>query len=61
MKPLKEAIDIAVKGEFPSGSSEIDGHKFYIRSVKNKNQLSISKLKTRNNREWQINRIASSD
>jgi hypothetical protein len=37
--PLNEAIDIAVRGEFPPGASEIDGHDFYIRSVKNKNLL----------------------
>ena len=39
MTPLKDAIEMAVKGEFPPGASEIDGHDFYIRSVKNKNLL----------------------
>ncbi len=37
--PLKQAIDMAVQGEFPPGGSEIDGHDFYIRSIKNKNLL----------------------
>jgi hypothetical protein len=39
MTPLTDAIDMAVRGEFPPGASEIDGHSFYIRSVKNKNRL----------------------
>jgi hypothetical protein len=39
MTELKEAIDMAVRGEFPPGASEIDGHDFYIRSVKNKGML----------------------
>jgi hypothetical protein len=39
MTALKEAIDIAVRGEFLPGVSEIDGHEFYIRSVKNKGLL----------------------
>lgn len=37
--PLDQAIDMAVRGEFPPGSSEIDGHEFYIRAVTNKNML----------------------
>jgi hypothetical protein len=37
--PLDDAIDMAVRGKFPPGASEIDGHDFYIRSVKNKNML----------------------
>jgi hypothetical protein len=39
MTALNEAITMAVKGEFPPGPSEIDGHEFYIRSVKNKGLL----------------------
>ena len=39
MTPLKDAIDMAVQGEFPPGVSEIDGHEFYVRSVKNKGLL----------------------
>lgn len=39
MTPITQAIDIAVKGEFPPGVSEIDGHEFYIRSVKNRGML----------------------
>jgi hypothetical protein len=34
MTELKQAIDMAVRGEFPPGASEIDGHEFYIRSSK---------------------------
>ncbi len=39
MTPLDQAVAMAVQGEFPPGASEIDGHEFYIRSVKNKNLL----------------------
>lgn len=39
MTDLSEAIGIAIKGEFPPGNSEVDGKKFYIRSVRNKNRL----------------------
>jgi hypothetical protein len=39
MTPLEDAIKTAVTGGFPPGASEIDGHEFYIRSVKNKNLL----------------------
>jgi hypothetical protein len=39
MTPLKDAIDMAVRGEFPPGASELDGHDFYIRSVRNKGLL----------------------
>ncbi len=35
--PLNQAIKIAVNGGFPEDSSKIDGHEFFIRSVKNKN------------------------
>jgi hypothetical protein len=35
--PLNEAISMAVRGEFPRGASEIDGHEFYVGSIKNKN------------------------
>jgi hypothetical protein len=34
--PLDEAIDMAVRGEFPPGTSELDGHEFYIRALNNK-------------------------
>lgn len=37
--PLDQAIDMAVQGEFPPGTSEIDGHEFYIRSVRNRGLL----------------------
>lgn len=46
MTPLSQAIDMAVRGEFPPGASEIDGHEFYIRSVKNKNNLAEAKNET---------------
>ena len=39
MTELKEAIKLAVSGEFPPGPSSIDGHEFYIRSINNKNLL----------------------
>ncbi|PNE17560.1 hypothetical protein [Amycolatopsis sp. BJA-103] len=39
MTPLDDAIAIAVQGDFPSGASEIDGHDFYVRSVRNKGLL----------------------
>jgi hypothetical protein len=38
--PLDQAIDMAVRGQYPPGTSEIDGHEFYIRAIKNKNLLS---------------------
>jgi hypothetical protein len=39
MTELNDAIKLAVNGEFPPGPSQIDGHEFYIRSIKNKNML----------------------
>lgn len=39
MTSLNDAIEIAVNGGFPETSSAIDGHRFYIRSVRNKNRL----------------------
>jgi hypothetical protein len=39
MTPLDEAIRIAVRGDFPPGASELDGHDFFIRSVKNKGMI----------------------
>lgn len=39
MTSLEDAIKLAVKGEFPPGVSEIDGHEFYIRAISNKNLL----------------------
>ncbi|MBY6151975.1 hypothetical protein KUV47_02020 [Vannielia litorea] len=38
MTKLTKAIDIAVKGGFPTSGSKIDGHSFFIRSVKNDNR-----------------------
>ncbi len=38
--PLDQAIDMAVKDQFPPGTSEIDGHEFYIRALNNKSMLS---------------------
>lgn len=40
MTNLDDAIDTAVKGGYPEDASSIDGHDFYIRSVKNKGELS---------------------
>jgi hypothetical protein len=39
MTELDQAIKLAVKGEFPPGVSELDGHEFYIRAITNKNLL----------------------
>jgi len=39
MTELEDAIRLAVKEEFPPSGSAIDGHDFYIRSVRNKNRL----------------------
>ena len=39
MTELSDAIKIAIKGDFPPSASQIDGHDFYIRSIKNKNML----------------------
>lgn len=39
MTPLGEAIRMAVRGEYPPGVSEIDGHEFYIRAIGNRNLL----------------------
>jgi hypothetical protein len=39
MTPLNQAIDMAVRGKFPPGASELDGHDFYIRSVENRGLL----------------------
>src|SRR4051794_25097713 len=44
MTPLDDAIRDAVKGKFPPGTSEIDGHEFYIRSVQNKNLLKAGEM-----------------
>jgi len=40
--PLSKAVDMAVRGIFPNEDTEnvvVDGHRFYVRSVKNKNLL----------------------
>jgi hypothetical protein len=39
MTPLKDAISMAIRGDFPPGASELDGHDFYIRSAKNRGLL----------------------
>ena len=39
MTNLGDAIDTAVKGGYPPDASSLDGHDFYIRSVKNKGDL----------------------
>ena len=37
--PLDQAIDMAVRGEYPPESSSLDGHDFYIRALGNRNML----------------------
>ncbi len=37
--PLYKAVDLAVRGVFPDDGVEVNGHDFYIRSLKNKNKL----------------------
>lgn len=39
MTKLDDAIEIAVNGGYPSDASTLDGHDFYIRSVKRKGDL----------------------
>lgn len=39
MTDIDKAIKIAVQGDYPPSGSPIDGHEFFIRSVKNKNMI----------------------
>lgn len=39
MTDISQAIEMAVRGEYPPGGSKVDGHSFYIRSVKSKSKL----------------------